>query len=116
MPHVEERVAFLARERRLDRRVVADGDRQHRPRLAADVQPRHVIDRVAERVRRERIEPVPWTQPRARLQRVVPRFGDRERRTHEAERGEHARSDARRRREDRNRRIDLHEDGQVRAA
>ena len=47
MADVEERVAPFVRQRPIERRLVADRHRQHRPRLAADVQARHVVPRVA---------------------------------------------------------------------
>src|SRR2546428_474696 len=53
MPHVEEGVALFTRERGVDRRLIADRDRQHGAWFAADVQARDVIDRMAQRVRRE---------------------------------------------------------------
>ena len=113
---VEERIALFARQRRVDARLIADRDRQHRARFAADVEPRHVIDGMAERVRGQQVDAVPWPHPRARLQRVVPRSGGGEGRSNETERREDTRADPRDRRQDRSRRIHLHEDRQVPAA
>ena len=63
---------FLECQRVIDRRIVADRDRQHRTLLAADVQTGYVIHRVAERVGREEAHAVRRTHAQARLQRVVP--------------------------------------------
>src|SRR5262245_38095425 len=73
-----------------------------------------MVDRFAQRVRREEGQTAPGSHPSADLQRVVPRAGVRKRRPQQTEGWIKARTDRGRRRKDGNGGIDLHEDRQVR--